>query len=261
MKDDILKFRKIYTILTKEKGKQKKYVYHEMSISEPSLVKILTADLNDLKGLRASTLGVIQDFNKRHMDDFNYSGIKSITEPVSKETSTARLEFMENNKKKDPEPIILPLKIMEIDETITGQRVHWVRILVSDTLGSAEITRLYWEVPWTLRLKYNWYFKYRAALLQVQNPKKYVEMTWGNFSKLSPKEKKLHDLKNKIIAKKRKITEFTNKFNYVKQQWNELFPIEDDPQYNNVIAKLERLKCELISFEKEFEKTESDETT
>ena len=137
-------------------------------------------------------------------------------------------------------------KIEDEDLDLVNTRTHWVRISLSEKLGSEEKLRLYWEVPWRLRIKYNWYFKYRAALLQVQNPKLYVEMTWGNFDNLSVEERTAIDKRNKIIAKKRKITEFENKIELAKNTWDELFPIEEDKMYKLAVEKLSRLKTELI---------------
>lgn len=79
MKEDVIKFRKIYKILIDNKVLHKNSIIKELGLSEPSLHKILTADLDDLKGLRASTLGLLQDFMKRHIGHVNYAGIEAET--------------------------------------------------------------------------------------------------------------------------------------------------------------------------------------
>ena len=124
-------------------------------------------------------------------------------------------------------------------------RIHWVNI-TSQTKHNGDFEEiLSWKVPWRLRLKYDWYFKYRAALLQVQNPKKIINFTWGNYIEISDKERGEISLRNRIIGKKRKITEFENKVKIVEKEWCELFPITKDLIYIKVIKKINRYKKEL----------------
>lgn len=89
MREDIEKFRKVVAIIL-EKGQTKGLICKEMGMSGPTLQNLLTAELNSFNrdgqsGLRASTLGIIQDFNKRHIDDLNYAGIKAETIELSTE--------------------------------------------------------------------------------------------------------------------------------------------------------------------------------
>ena len=77
MKDDIVKFHKICTSLLK-RGYSNSKIYKEMGISDPTFQKLLTVDLTDPKGIRVSTLAMIQDFNKKHIEEFNYDGIEPI---------------------------------------------------------------------------------------------------------------------------------------------------------------------------------------
>ena len=124
-------------------------------------------------------------------------------------------------------------------------RIHWITITLQVSFNDDFEEVLSWKLPWRLRLKYNWYFKYRAALMQVQNPKKIVTVTWGNYIEISDEEKERISLHNRVIAKKRKITEFQNKVKIVEKEWDELFPISDDVIYKKVIEKIDRKKEEL----------------
>lgn len=87
MKEDILKFRKCCEILKSEKGFTNEKLCKELGISDPTLSKLMTFDLSDLKGIRASTLGIIQGFLKRHCNDVNYAGIKSAPDNIVEKAS------------------------------------------------------------------------------------------------------------------------------------------------------------------------------
>jgi len=45
-------------------------------------------------------------------------------------------------------------------------------------------------------------------------------------------------VKNEYLSDKRQLTKFKNKLEVVKSNWNELFPIEDHPDYVKVMNKL-----------------------
>lgn len=121
--------------------------------------------------------------------------------------------------------------------------VHWFNIKVLNQKREV-VEFLSWSgLKWELRLKYDWYFKYRAALLQVKYPKFEVQTFWGNEP---AKGKTLEDIrKNKIRAKKSKITEYKNKLKKAEASWSSLFPIEDDIDYQKAVKKIERLESEL----------------
>lgn len=118
MKEDLLKFRKCCEILKTEKDYTNGNLCKELGISEPTLFKLMTMDINEAKGLRASTLGIIQDFLKKHCNDVNYAGIKPAPEDVQEmrknlgnydkkvEEKTSPIDYtIVPGKKKDPEII------------------------------------------------------------------------------------------------------------------------------------------------------------
>ena len=102
-----------------------------------------------------------------------------------------------------------------------------------------------------LRVKYDWYFKYRAALYQVQNPKARVEVLWG--SEPATGKTLFTILINKSIVKRAKITGLKDKINRAVTGWNELFPIEDEPRYQAALLKLAKLELELFELQAEIE--------
>ena len=123
--------------------------------------------------------------------------------------------------------------------------VHWFNIKVIN--HNREIVEfLSWSnLKWELRLKYDWYFKYRAALLQVKYPKFEVQTYWGNEPATG---KTLESIRqDKIRAKKSKITQYKNKLKKAELNWSSLFPIEDDIDYKKAVEKINRLEFELRS--------------
>lgn len=123
--------------------------------------------------------------------------------------------------------------------------VHYVTISVYNPKGRVLIENMFWsELRWDLRIKYDWYFKYRSALLQVKYPRYVVEFHWGHKTANGKSAKDL--LTNRIRSKKAKITEYTNKLSKAESSWTFLFPIEDDLQYQKCVFKIERLNRELI---------------
>ena len=126
--------------------------------------------------------------------------------------------------------------------------VHWYNIKVINHNRDI-IEFLSWSgLKWELRLKYDWYFKYRAALLQVRYPKLEVQVHWGNEPATG---KTLEEMRqSKIRAKKSKITQYKNKLDRAKQSWSSLFPIEDDVDYKRAVEKINRLEAELESYSK-----------
>ena len=134
--------------------------------------------------------------------------------------------------------------------------LHWVRIKVKSNHYRETVEQLYWDrLPFNLRMKYNWYFKYRAALLQVKYPKYEVEFLWGKETLTSRED--IERMKQRqeisIKSKKTKATNVLNKalfdFNIWKQNYSELFPIETHPEYieftkaiENINQKINNLK-------------------
>lgn len=90
----------------------------------------------------------------------------------------------------------------------------------------------FWDCyNYELYCKWQWYFRYRQALLQVQHPKRYVELVPFKYPYVPPKDQLIKRLQDKLRAAKSNHTQLTNKINLAKDHWNQLFPIEDDPDY------------------------------
>lgn len=134
------------------------------------------------------------------------------------------------------------------------ERLFWVVIKVKTKRGNGDLVEyLKWGgLRFDLRNKYDWYFKYRAALLQVKYPKYYVEFIFGDDPPTPDHVK--HTLANKIKAKKGKITEIDRKLELARANWQELFPITQHPIYAKAEEKVQRLKMELSELEAELKK-------
>src|SRR5690606_1187671 len=103
-----------------------------------------------------------------------------------------------------------------------ADRVHYFNIKAIN--GNREIVEfLSWSgLRFDLRMKYDWYFKYRAALLQVKYPKFQIDVFWGNEPAQGKTLEQIRE--SKIRAKKAKITEIKNKLQKAKDNWSSLFP-------------------------------------
>jgi hypothetical protein len=133
----------------------------------------------------------------------------------------------------------------------TYSRLYWVKITVKPKQGLDAIEHLIWkDLPFEVRTKFDWYFKYRAAKLQVKYPKMYVHIDFGSDN--ADAKTRQHSLKNLITKRKAQVTEWQGKINKAKKHWTSLFPIEDDIYYKRALAKLEKAEFELKELETEF---------
>jgi hypothetical protein len=88
--------------------------------------------------------------------------------------------------------------------------IYFFNIRVRDNKNRDTVEFIQWSgLRWELRQKYDWYFKYRAALLQVKYPKHIVECVSGNEPAQGKTLKALRE--DKLRAKRSKITQFKNK--------------------------------------------------
>ncbi len=122
--------------------------------------------------------------------------------------------------------------------------VHWHVIKVYSQYPREIIEYVLWDnLRFELSNKYRWYFKYRAALLQVKYPKCDVDYRWGHSK---PQGKILeYQLINRIKGKKATITKYENRLEMARKEWTGFFPIEDDLLYKRAVDKINRLKQEL----------------
>jgi hypothetical protein len=121
--------------------------------------------------------------------------------------------------------------------------VHWCKIkVINEKREIVEV--ISWSgYKWELRLKWDWYFKYRAALMQVKYPKLEVQFTWGSEPATGKTLQQIQS--DKIRAKRSKISQYKNKLQKARDHWSSLFPIEDDEHYQKACEKIKKLEFEL----------------
>lgn len=107
--------------------------------------------------------------------------------------------------------------------------------------------------------KWKWYFKYREALLRINNPKAFIEYSSGSYDYELPSVLYKKKVYNKLISAKRKVTEFTRKLDNLRLSWQELFPIEQDPRYSNTINKLKEYQEKKADLELAYNKIKDEE--
>ena len=106
-------------------------------------------------------------------------------------------------------------------------------------------------------IRWQWYFKYREALLRVQNPHAFIELTHGGYEYILPEDIYIKKVHNLLIAAKRKRTEFKNQIDNARKYWNELFPIEEHPKWIKVQEKLRYYEERVISLSIEYDEIKS----
>ena len=100
--------------------------------------------------------------------------------------------------------------------------------------------------------KWKWYFRYRQALIQVQNPRFFVDLVQSNY-KYIPNEVQIKKrLQNKIINNKGMLTKWINRLEKYVNNWVSLFPIDDDKAYIEAKKKINALIIKISILEHEF---------
>ncbi len=131
---------------------------------------------------------------------------------------------------------------------------YTITILVSDFEGASIRSS---DVSWSnLKLvqmtKYAWYFRHRAALLQLANPRKHVSFSiTKTHTKSDQRASLVRTITNKITNAKGKLTKATLKLNAIQESWTELFPIESHPKFVEIQQELSNRRTRLAELEQE----------
>ena len=99
--------------------------------------------------------------------------------------------------------------------------------------------------------RWKWYFRYRAALWQVEYPRQYVELEFIQVKYVPTAVQEKQRLMNRLVAAKGKITQIQRGLAEMQSNWSQLFPIEDDPTYQRYIEKLQEYRDRYNSIKKE----------
>lgn len=139
----------------------------------------------------------------------------------------------------------------------TYNRVFFFNIKVMEKRSADNIEFLSWSgLRWELRIKYDWYFKYRAALLQVKYPRYIVETTWGSEPAQGKTLEELIAAKSQskratITKYRNKLAAFVQEFETYKSGYSKLFPIEGEVDYKRYVASIELAEAKIKRLETE----------
>lgn len=113
-------------------------------------------------------------------------------------------------------------------------------------------TKVYFRNDMTFHFfhRWKWYFKYRAALLQVQNPRGFVSYEYGTYQYELPVDAFTTKLRNQLIAAKRELSIYERKIKFARDNWNEIFPIEDNPHWVKIQSKHKYYTDRILQLEK-----------
>lgn len=122
-------------------------------------------------------------------------------------------------------------------------------IKVREKTGKPVIEFIKWDnMKFNTVCKWEWYFKYRAALLQIKYPKYLVELIKGSEEPEGRTKKQIEfDLNRKRITTcKRMITKCSNALiSYEEEQKKLLLPFYENPNYLKVKDKKKKYEIEL----------------
>lgn len=115
-----------------------------------------------------------------------------------------------------------------------------------------EVVKVYSNLRFEMLDKYAWFFRRKAALLQLENPKNvYAFQIIKEATKQELEHFKIKKLKNKIRSAKGKLTQNNRKLEKAKKEWSSLFPIEEDASYIRTIEYLRKKEFALNSMQAE----------
>jgi len=94
-------------------------------------------------------------------------------------------------------------------------------------------------------MKWKWFFEYVAAVYKIKNPRHRVQIETGSIIIVPPLEHRMMNLKNKITGAKAQITKWQNAVKLFENNWDQLFPYTDDPNYKKAKQKISKATMEL----------------
>lgn len=140
-------------------------------------------------------------------------------------------------------------KQIEMKEFKLGTQSYWYSISVRPKAGAKWIEYYYWEnYSMDLFKRWKWFFRYRAALLQVKYPKYIISENWGGKSATGLTKLQLEEKlkKNELTTAKRMVTKITNAIEKFEiEESKKLIPNWENPKYLNTKEKLAEYKLQL----------------
>ncbi|MDV7392136.1 hypothetical protein RZS08_12305, partial [Arthrospira platensis SPKY1] len=84
---------------------------------------------------------------------------------------------------------------------------------------------------------------------QVKYPKRYVELVPFKYEYVQPKDQQIKRLTDKMRAAKAKRTHYMRQIELARKHWDQIFPIEEHPDYIRVMEKVEQKQALIIELE------------
>lgn len=109
-----------------------------------------------------------------------------------------------------------------------------VKIILHHSTGYSAIQEcIYYNKGFRFKtfMRWQWYFRYRAALFQVQNPKYYAELVTFDYEQKPTDVEIVKRRKDVIAARRRNLTIYQNRLSDYEKAYTGLFPIADDPKH------------------------------
>jgi len=103
-------------------------------------------------------------------------------------------------------------------------------------------------------VKWEWFFRYRAALCQVQTPKKCIIYEYGSYDYVLPEVEVYEKVKNHYFGAKRNLTKAKNKLEQIKKNYSKIFEVESMPFWADNLETIKKLEDNLEYWKQEFEK-------
>lgn len=126
--------------------------------------------------------------------------------------------------------------------------LHHARCRSSDN----EVLYLRKNLQFDFLTRWMWFFRYKAALYQVEYKDKKVELEFFEYEFTPPIALKIKKAKDNWIGAKRTLTKYRNRLQKATDNWNALFPIESSPRYQNTLEKIEAYECKVNRLENEY---------
>jgi hypothetical protein len=120
----------------------------------------------------------------------------------------------------------------------------WVKILGYPAgLHNSQPQLLHrWDgLPYQVRLRWDWFFRYKAARFQVEHPHWCIELSHGRIDHImTDEEAAAKALADKLQAAKGRYTKILNRVSAFRAEYTGLFYIEEDPVYQKLIGLLSK---------------------
>lgn len=137
----------------------------------------------------------------------------------------------------------------------TKETRMFVKILFSES-GKSALANVYYfrnEMRVDFFQRWKWYFEYRAALLRVKYPKAFIQLSHGPYMYQYPEDLYKVKVRNRYRSDKTQLTKLNNMIVAVQKNWNELFPIEENPNYTKLMDKYNYYKKQVEISQAEYD--------